>query len=74
MTPSRGWNVANTVASMSRHPAVAVPRGWTAEAVDHSPIAVAIDGRHPSTSTLGYALTGWRLFAEGFSALATSSS
>jgi hypothetical protein len=73
VTPSRGWNVANTVAGMSRHPAVAVPRGWTAEAVDHSPIAVAIDGRHPSTSTLGYAFTGWRLFA-AISALATSSS
>jgi nucleotide-binding universal stress UspA family protein len=50
-------HVANTVASMSRHPVVAVPRGWTAQAVDRRPIAVAIDGRHPSSSTLGYAFT-----------------
>jgi nucleotide-binding universal stress UspA family protein len=50
-------HVANTVASMSRHPVVAVPRGWTASAVDRRPIAVAVDGHHPSTSTLGFAFT-----------------
>jgi nucleotide-binding universal stress UspA family protein len=50
-------HVANTVASMSRHPVVAVPRGWTAQAVDRRPIAVAIDGHHPSSSTLGYAFS-----------------
>jgi nucleotide-binding universal stress UspA family protein len=48
-------HTTSTVASMSRHPVVAVPRGWTPRAGDRRPIAVAIDGRHPSTSTLGYA-------------------
>lgn len=50
-------HVANTVASMSSHPVVAVPRGWTPRSGDQRPIAVAIDGRHPSSSTLGYAFT-----------------
>jgi nucleotide-binding universal stress UspA family protein len=50
-------HTASTVASMSRHPVVAVPRGWTARADDRRPIAVAIDGQHPSSSTLGYAFT-----------------
>ena len=50
-------HTASTVASMTRHPVVAVPRGWTAPAGDRRPIAVAIDGLHPSTSTLGFALT-----------------
>jgi nucleotide-binding universal stress UspA family protein len=50
-------HTASTVASMSRHPVVAVPRGWTARPHDQRPIAVAIDGRHPSLSTLGYAFT-----------------
>jgi nucleotide-binding universal stress UspA family protein len=50
-------HVANTVASMSRHPVVAVPRGWTPRHGDRRPIAVAIDGLHPSSSTLGYAFT-----------------
>ena len=48
-------HTASTVASMSRHPVVAVPRGWTTRLHDQRPIAVAIDGRHPSLSTLGYA-------------------
>ena len=48
-------HTASTVASMSRHPVVAVPRGWTTRPHDQRPIAVAIDGRHPSRSTLGYA-------------------
>jgi len=49
-------HTASTVASMSRHPVVAVPRGWTPQAADRRPIAVAIDGRrHPSSSTLGFA-------------------
>jgi nucleotide-binding universal stress UspA family protein len=47
-------HTASTVASMTRHPVVAVPRGWTAPAGDRRPIAVAIDGLHPSTSTLGF--------------------
>jgi nucleotide-binding universal stress UspA family protein len=50
-------HTATTVASMSRHPVVAVPRGWTTRAEDRRPIAVAIDGRHPSITTLGYAFT-----------------
>lgn len=50
-------HTASTVASLSRHPVVAVPRGWTAGADDRRPIAVAIDGQHPSYSTLGYAFT-----------------
>jgi hypothetical protein len=50
-------HTAGTVASMSRHPVVAVPRGWTAPANDRRPIAVAIDGLHSSTSTLGFAFT-----------------
>ena len=50
-------HTTSTVASMSRHPVVAVPRGWTARADDRRPIAVAIDGHHPSSSTLGYAFT-----------------
>jgi nucleotide-binding universal stress UspA family protein len=48
-------HTASTVASMSRHPVVAVPRGWTARAADRRPIAVAVDGLHPSSSTLGFA-------------------
>jgi nucleotide-binding universal stress UspA family protein len=48
-------HTTSTVASMSRHPVVAVPRGWMPRAGDRRPIAVAIDGRHPSSSTLGYA-------------------
>jgi nucleotide-binding universal stress UspA family protein len=48
-------HTTSTIASMSRHPVVAVPRGWTQRADDRRPIAVAIDGRHPSTGTLGYA-------------------
>jgi nucleotide-binding universal stress UspA family protein len=47
----------NTVASMSRHPIVAVPRGWTASSDDRRPIAVAIDGRHSSSSSLDFAFT-----------------
>jgi nucleotide-binding universal stress UspA family protein len=50
-------HTASTVASMSRHPVVAVPRGWTARADDRRPIAVAVDGLHPSSSTLGFAFT-----------------
>ena len=50
-------HTANAVASMSRHPVVAVPRGWTSRPHDQRPIAVAIDGRHPSSSTLGFAFT-----------------
>jgi nucleotide-binding universal stress UspA family protein len=50
-------HTASTVASMSRHPVVAVPRGWTARADDRRPIAVAVDGLHPSLSTLGFAFT-----------------
>jgi nucleotide-binding universal stress UspA family protein len=50
-------HTASTVASMSRHPVVAVPRGWTAPAAYRRPIAVAIDGLHPSSSTLGFAFT-----------------
>jgi nucleotide-binding universal stress UspA family protein len=50
-------HTASTVASMSRHPVVAVPRSWTTQHDDRRPIAVAIDGRHPSHSTLGYAFT-----------------
>jgi nucleotide-binding universal stress UspA family protein len=50
-------HTASTVASMTRHPVVAVPRGWTAPAGDRRPIAVAIDGLHPSSSTLGFAFT-----------------
>jgi nucleotide-binding universal stress UspA family protein len=48
-------HTASTVASMSRHPVVAVPRGWITRVDDRRPIAVAIDGRHPSKTTLGYA-------------------
>jgi nucleotide-binding universal stress UspA family protein len=50
-------HTASTVASMTRHPVVAVPRGWTAPVGDRRPIAVAIDGLHPSSSTLGFAFT-----------------
>jgi nucleotide-binding universal stress UspA family protein len=50
-------HTASTVASMSRHPVVAVPRGWTAPVGDRRPIAVAIDGLHPSSSTLSFAFT-----------------
>ena len=50
-------HTTSTIASMSRHPVVAVPRGWTQRADDRRPIAVAIDGRHPSTGTLGYAFS-----------------
>lgn len=48
-------HTASTVASLSRRPVVAVPRGWTPQAADRRPIAVAIDGQHPSLSTLGFA-------------------
>jgi nucleotide-binding universal stress UspA family protein len=48
-------HTASTVASMSRHPVVAVPRGWGTPAVDRRPVAVAIDGHHPSSSTLDFA-------------------
>lgn len=47
-------HTASSVASMSRHPVVAVPRGWITRVDDQRPIAVAIDGRHPSRTTLGY--------------------
>ena len=47
-------HTASTVASLSRHPVVAVPRDWTARADDRRPIAVAVDGLHPSSSTLGF--------------------
>jgi nucleotide-binding universal stress UspA family protein len=50
-------HTASTVASMSRRPVVAVPRGWTVRHNDRRPVAVAIDGRHPSSSTLGHAFT-----------------
>ena len=50
-------HTARTVASLSRHPVVAVPRGWTARADDRRPIAVAVDGLHTSSSTLGFAFT-----------------
>jgi nucleotide-binding universal stress UspA family protein len=50
-------HTTSTVASLSRHPVVAVPRGWTARADDRRPIAVAIDGLHPSSSTLDFAFT-----------------
>ena len=50
---------------MSRHRVVAVPRGWTQPADDRRPITVAIDGKHPSSGTLGYAFTeGWAHYAE----------
>ena len=48
-------HVASTVASMSRHPIVAVPRGWLPLRDDRRPVAVAIDGHHASSSTLGHA-------------------
>ena len=48
-------HTANTVASLSPHPVVAVPRGWTSPANDRRPIAVAIDGQHSSSSTIGFA-------------------
>ena len=44
-------HTANTVATMSRRPIVAVPRGWSPVSDDRRPIAVAIDGRHSSSST-----------------------
>jgi nucleotide-binding universal stress UspA family protein len=50
-------HTTSTVASMSRHPVVAVPRGWTAQVGDRRSIAVAVDGQHSSSSTLGYAFT-----------------
>lgn len=50
-------HTASTVASMSGHPVVAVPRGWKAPASDRRPITVAIDGLHSSSSTLGFAFT-----------------
>jgi nucleotide-binding universal stress UspA family protein len=40
-------HTTSTVASMSPHPVVAVPRGWTQPADDRRPITVAIDGKHP---------------------------
>jgi nucleotide-binding universal stress UspA family protein len=60
--PARGGHMpfghtASTVASLSRHPVVAVPRGWAARAEDRRPIAVAVDGLHASSSTLGFAFT-----------------
>jgi len=50
-------HTASTVASMARRPVVAVPRSWTARADDRRLIAVAIDGQHPSSSTLGFAFS-----------------
>ena len=50
-------HTASTVASLSRHPVVAVPRGWMARADDRRPVAVAVDGLHPSSSTLDFAFT-----------------
>jgi nucleotide-binding universal stress UspA family protein len=50
-------HTASTVASMARRPVVAVPRGWTARVDDRRLIAVAIDGQHPSSNTLGFAFT-----------------
>ena len=50
-------HTTSTVASLSRHPVVAVPRGWTARADDRRPIAAAVDGLHPSSTTLGFAFT-----------------
>ncbi len=50
-------HTASSVASMSRHPVVAVPRDWAARADDRRPIAVAVDGLHPSSSTLDFAFT-----------------
>lgn len=50
-------HTADTVTSLSPHPVVAVPRGWTSPANDRRPIAVAIDGEHSSSSTLGFAFT-----------------
>jgi hypothetical protein len=50
-------HTTSTVASMSRHPVVAVPRGWTQPADDRRPTTLAIDGKHPASSTLGYAFT-----------------
>jgi hypothetical protein len=47
----------STVASMSRHPVVAVPRGWSGRASNRRPVAVAVHGRHRSSSTLGFAFT-----------------
>lgn len=60
--PSPGGNMpfghtTSTVASLSRCPVVAVPRGWTPPGDDRRPVAVAIDGQHASASTLGYAFT-----------------
>jgi hypothetical protein len=49
-------HTASTVASMSRHLVVAVPRGWRSQADDRRPTAVAIDGKHSSSSTLGVRL------------------
>jgi nucleotide-binding universal stress UspA family protein len=50
-------HTTRTVASLSRQPVVAVPRGWSPRADDRRPVAVAVDGQHPSSSTLGYAFT-----------------
>ena len=50
-------HTASTVASMARRPVVAVPRSWTARADERRLIAVAIDGQHPSSSTLGFAFS-----------------
>jgi nucleotide-binding universal stress UspA family protein len=50
-------HTTSTVASMSRHPVVAVPRGWSVQADDRRPVAVAVDGQHSSSSTLSYAFT-----------------
>ena len=50
-------HTATTVASLSPHPVVAVPRGWMSPANDRRPIAVAIDGEHSSSSTLDFAFT-----------------
>jgi hypothetical protein len=55
-------SVAYAVRTYDKHrrqhvPVVAVPRGWKQPADDRRPITVAIDGKHPSSSTLGYAFT-----------------
>jgi nucleotide-binding universal stress UspA family protein len=50
-------HTASTVASMSRHPVVVVPRGWELRVNDRRPIAVGIDGRHASSSTLDFAFS-----------------
>ena len=46
-------HTTSTMANMSRHPVVAVPRGRMQRANDARPIGLAIDGKHPATGTLG---------------------